>query len=123
MAIVSRLLKITGLFCRISTVLQGSFAKETCNFKGPTNRSHPIAACQRQVGIQRSAYSSVRQCVAVSFCVLRCVAVCVSCIVIACECILKCAMMYSYAQRDSFGGTTSVLLLLVLAIHLFRVHK
>ena len=33
---------MTGLFCRISSVLQGSFAKETCNFKEPTNRSHPI---------------------------------------------------------------------------------
>jgi len=31
-----------GLFCRISSVLQGSFAKETWNIKEPTNRSHPI---------------------------------------------------------------------------------
>ena len=37
-----RLLKMIGLFCRISSLLQGSFAKETCNFKEPTNRSHPI---------------------------------------------------------------------------------
>ena len=44
LATISRLLKIIGLFCRISTVLWGSFAKETCDFKGPTNRSHPIAA-------------------------------------------------------------------------------
>ena len=36
-------LKIIGLFCRISPLLQGSFAKETYNFKEPTNRSHPIA--------------------------------------------------------------------------------
>jgi len=27
-----------GFFCRISSVLQGSFAKETYNFKEPTNR-------------------------------------------------------------------------------------
>ena len=40
---MSRLLKITGLFCRISSLLWGSFAKETYNFKEPTNRSHPIA--------------------------------------------------------------------------------
>jgi len=39
----SRLLKIMGLFCRISSLLKGSFAKETYNFKEPTNRSHPIA--------------------------------------------------------------------------------
>ena len=39
---ISRLLKIIGLFCRISSLLQGSFAKETYNFTEPTNRSHPI---------------------------------------------------------------------------------
>jgi len=38
----SRLLEILGLFCRISPLLQGSFAKETYNFKAPTHRSHPI---------------------------------------------------------------------------------
>ena len=31
-----------GLFCRISSLLQGSFAKETYNWIDPTNRSHPI---------------------------------------------------------------------------------
>ena len=41
-ATISRLLKIIGLFCKISSLLQGSFAKETYNFKEPTNRSHPI---------------------------------------------------------------------------------
>ena len=41
-ATTSRLLKTVGLFCRISSLLQGSFAKETYNFKEPTNRSHPI---------------------------------------------------------------------------------
>jgi len=39
---MSRLLEIIGLFCRMSSVLQGSFAKETYNFKEPTNRSHPV---------------------------------------------------------------------------------
>jgi len=39
---ISRLLKIKGLFCRILSVLWDSFAIETCNFKEPTNRSHPI---------------------------------------------------------------------------------
>ena len=43
MATISRLLKIIGLFCRIWSLLQGSFVKETYNFKEPTNRSHPIA--------------------------------------------------------------------------------
>ena len=35
-------LTMIGLFCRISCVLLGSFAKETYDFEGPTNRSHPI---------------------------------------------------------------------------------
>jgi len=38
----SRLLKITGLSGRIQSLLQGSFAKETCYFIDPTNRRHPI---------------------------------------------------------------------------------
>jgi len=41
-ATVSRLLKMIGLFCRISSLLQGSFAKETYHFKEPIYRSHPI---------------------------------------------------------------------------------
>ena len=40
-ATISRLLKMIGLFYRISSLLQGPFAKETCNFKEPTHRSHP----------------------------------------------------------------------------------
>jgi len=39
---MSRLLEIIGLFCRISSLLLGSFAKETYNLKEPTNRSHLI---------------------------------------------------------------------------------
>jgi len=40
---ISRLHKIIGLFCRIPSLLLGSFEKETCNFAEPTNRGHPIA--------------------------------------------------------------------------------
>jgi len=43
-ATVSRVDKNIGLFCRISSLLYGSFAKETCNFIDSTNQSHPIAA-------------------------------------------------------------------------------
>ena len=43
-ATVSRIDKITGLFCRISSLLYGSFAKETYNFIDPANGSHPILA-------------------------------------------------------------------------------
>jgi len=52
-ATMSGLLKMICLFCRISSLLQGSFAKktsllkgsfekETYNFKKPTDRSHHI---------------------------------------------------------------------------------
>jgi len=41
-ASVSRIDKITGLFCRISSVLWGSFAKGTHNFIDPTKQSQPI---------------------------------------------------------------------------------
>jgi len=43
-ATISRLLKITGLFCGILSLLQGPFAKETYNFTEPTNRNHIICA-------------------------------------------------------------------------------
>jgi len=39
---------ITGDLCRISSVSQGSFAKETYDFKEPTNRSHPIWSSKDQ---------------------------------------------------------------------------
>ena len=35
-ATISRLLKFISLFCRIKSLLWGSFAKETCNFKSST---------------------------------------------------------------------------------------
>ena len=46
-ATVSKIDKITGLFCRISSLLQGSFAKETYNFIDPTNQSHPSCSWLR----------------------------------------------------------------------------
>ena len=41
-ATVSRIDEIIGLFCRILSLFQGSFAKETYNFIDPTNQRHPI---------------------------------------------------------------------------------
>ena len=41
-ATISRLLKMIGLFCRIPSLVYGSFAKETCNFKELTHHSHLI---------------------------------------------------------------------------------
>jgi len=40
-ATVSRIDKIIGLFCRILSHFQGSFAKETYHLIDPTKRSHP----------------------------------------------------------------------------------
>ena len=48
-ATIGRLLKNIGLFCRISSLLWGSFAKETYHFKEPTNRSHPIQSIKDTV--------------------------------------------------------------------------
>ena len=42
-AMISRLPKNIGLICRISSLLQGSFAKETHVFREPTHRSHLTA--------------------------------------------------------------------------------
>ena len=39
-AIISRLLKSISLFCKMQSLLQGSFAKETCVFREPANRRH-----------------------------------------------------------------------------------
>jgi len=44
-AMTSRLLKIIGLFCKRAIWKRWYSAKETCNFKEPTNRSHPIHIC------------------------------------------------------------------------------
>ena len=42
MATISRLLKMIGLFCKRALHKRRYFAKETYDFKEPTNRSHPI---------------------------------------------------------------------------------
>jgi len=39
---VSRIDKSIGLFCKLLSLLSGSFAKETYSLIDPTNRSHPI---------------------------------------------------------------------------------
>jgi len=41
-ATISRLLKIIGFFCKRALYKRRYSAKETCNFKEPTNRSHRI---------------------------------------------------------------------------------
>ena len=44
-ATTSRLLMITGLFCKRALRNRRYSAKETYNFKEPTDRSHPIVVC------------------------------------------------------------------------------
>jgi len=52
-ATVNRIDKIIGLFGRILSLLQGSFANETYNFFDPTNQSHPIGLfCGRIRGLE-----------------------------------------------------------------------
>ena len=43
-ATMSRLLKIIGLFCKRALQKRRYSAKESYDFKKPTNRSHPISA-------------------------------------------------------------------------------
>jgi len=40
----SRIDQIIGLFCKIMSLLQGSFTKETYDFIDPTDQSHPIGS-------------------------------------------------------------------------------
>jgi len=44
-ATISRLHKVTGLFCKRALWKRLYSEKETHNFKAPTNRSHPISMC------------------------------------------------------------------------------
>jgi len=58
---MSRRLKTIGLFCRISPLVQGSFAKETCHFKEPTNRSHPIRKMTIKLTVETFAARVLRR--------------------------------------------------------------
>jgi len=73
-ATISRLLKIIGLFCRMSSLLWGSFAKKTHNFKDPTHRSHPIST-------ERARESAC-----------------------ACACVCACDVRVRHRKRDTHRG-------------------
>ena len=66
-----RLLKIIGLFCRIQSLLKGSFTQETYNFKEPTNRSHPIS--RHDIESEDSTHMKIRYECVFSHRVTRCV--------------------------------------------------
>ena len=55
-ATVSRIDEITGLFCRISSLLWVSFAKETYDFIDPTNRMNLQHVVQKFVTSQLGLY-------------------------------------------------------------------
>ena len=55
-AIISRLLKITGLFCKRILLNRQYSVKETYNFKEPTNRSHPICVMSHILMTRRLHY-------------------------------------------------------------------
>jgi len=59
-ATVSRIDSIIGLFCRISSLFWGSFAKETYNLIDPTNQSHPICFHFAPYDTKRLAYMQGR---------------------------------------------------------------
>jgi len=71
-ATCSRLHKIISLFCKRAPWKRRYSAKETCNFKEPSNRSHPILATRLN---KREALMWVYVCVCV--CVYVCMRVCV----------------------------------------------
>jgi len=96
-ATVSRIDKIIGLFCRILSLLQSSFAKETYNLIDPTNQNQPIVKSRVQMSHVthmsqcRRWYHFVRTCVCGSMCVCVCACVCLVCVcvvVFVCVCVL-----------------------------------
>jgi len=59
-ATISRLLKIIGLFCKRALYKRRYSAKETYNFKKPTNRSHPIVEYKTQLKEYRALRKDCR---------------------------------------------------------------
>jgi len=61
-ATISRLLRIIGLFCKRALEKRRYSAKETHNFKEPTNRSHPIAGYDVYLSIDSESYTCIQFC-------------------------------------------------------------
>ena len=57
-ASTSRLLKITGLFCKRALLKRLYSAKETYHFEEPTNRSHPIICTRDHTSFFFDGYCS-----------------------------------------------------------------
>ena len=89
--------RIQGLFFRISSLLQGSFAKETYNLIDPTDRSHPIGLGYVITHVKREGKGEGKReyvcvCVFVNVCVRVRVCMCVS----VCKCVLLCLCLCTY---------------------------
>jgi len=101
-ATISRLLKIIGLFCKRVLKKRLYSAKETYNFKEPTNHSHLIP--RRSSGCVYVCVCVV--CVCVSLCVCRVVGhdsfTCLTWLIHMCE------MTHSYVWHDSFIHITTL---------------
>jgi len=91
---VSRIDKIVGVFCRISSLSQRSFAKETYDLINPTDRSHPILHCASVCFycVCLCACASFREIITTypCMCVCTCVCVCVCARARACVCVHMC---------------------------------
>jgi len=75
-ATISRLLQITSLFCKRALLKRVHPAKETYDFKEPTNRSHPIYVSSRLLTLSiidtvhiSHLFDTARSCVCVCVCV------------------------------------------------------
>jgi len=83
-----------GLFCRIRSLLQGSFAKETYNFREPNKRSHPIpqirvGVCEFGVCVKMVCLCLHRACMC-AWCVyvwMWCCGAYAMCVILECMCI------------------------------------
>jgi len=103
-ATVSGIDKIIGLFGRISSLLQGSFAKETCNFIDSTSCSHPIcrsmlqnALCKRteeQTSEYTRIYIYIYICICI--CIYIYICICIYIYIYICICIYVYIYVYMY---------------------------
>jgi len=59
-ALVSRIDKIIGLFCKRALLKRQYSAKETYNFVDPTDRSHPISIYLRE-DVMKKTYTSAKE--------------------------------------------------------------
>jgi len=84
LATISRLLKITGLFCKRALWKRRYSAKETYNFKEPANRSHPVTALWHILMSH------------VCLCVWYDPSICATWLIFMCD------MTHSYVRHDSF---------------------